>query len=470
MTAGLLFAIVTKVKKILFILTEFPPSIGGMQTHAAKISESFSRKGFQVKVYTYRCLKALEQCRIADSSFSFPVERKLSRVFHHYNLRLLSRAIRRFGPDLVYASTIFYGELSKLGVPVVSRSVGNDIMRPWIVYPFKAFSSLGNIPLVEQILVRLFEQFSSPSFLEALLLRSRTCAARRGAVLSSLIIANSHYTREKLIQSGVSGGAVRVLSGGVDFQNFSHPDWKQKAKNIRHTFGIPDNAFVLLTVSRMVDKKGIDFLVRVFETLKSKSKFSDRKLVLLAVGTGKRLNRFRRLAAQSAYSEDILFPGPVPNHEIAAVYSAGDIYIQPSFEYKNPANGLIDAETMGRSLLEAMAAGLPVLAANTGGIPSIVFDGHNGLLFEPLNESSLLDKVEQIANPQLRQSLRARGLELASTIFDWKQQVKVHQDFFAEIFRKDLKKVSVPKAIKSHRGMFPSKAKTVFPLPESGTS
>jgi phosphatidyl-myo-inositol dimannoside synthase len=86
----------------------------------------------------------------------------------------------------------------------------------------------------------------------------------------------------------------------------------------------------------------------------------------------------------------------------------------------HPRTGLRDVETMGRVLCEANAAGLPVIGSETGGIPSVVTHGYNGLLFEPGNAEALAQQMLFLANtPRAAERLGANGLERARREFDW---------------------------------------------------
>jgi glycosyltransferase involved in cell wall biosynthesis len=94
------------------------------------------------------------------------------------------------------------------------------------------------------------------------------------------------------------------------------------------------------------------------------------------------------------------FVGYLAGQDLAAAYASGDAFLFPS-----------STETLGLVLLEAMAAGCPVVGANRGGIPDIVSDGVNGCLYEPNQAGSLTAAVERLLGDasqraQLRQNAR----------------------------------------------------------------
>ncbi len=127
------------------VLTEFPPRIGGMQTHAVHLARDLWRKGYPIEVVTYKNLSRRDAAltQETDRRLPFPVHRSLSRIGYFRNLEILAPFCQRQRTDLIYCSTVFYGVLAeRAGIPVVARSAGNDVLRPWIIYPFRRLSRL----------------------------------------------------------------------------------------------------------------------------------------------------------------------------------------------------------------------------------------------------------------------------------------------------------------------------------------
>ena len=119
--------------RILLVLTEFPPRIGGMQTHGVHLVRHLAERGYPGVVLTHRPTRAdeLDRWRLVDAQMPLPVHRVLSRLSHWATLHRIEAFARAWKPDLIYCSTVFYGALRPaLDVPVLCRSVGNDVMRP----------------------------------------------------------------------------------------------------------------------------------------------------------------------------------------------------------------------------------------------------------------------------------------------------------------------------------------------------
>jgi len=408
-------------KKIVLILTEFPPAIGGMQTHAILLSRYFQKKGHEVEVFTYRAMDDLKETKISDNSFPFTINRKLTRISYFKNLEFLEEAIKKIKPDLIYSSTVFYGILQeKTKIPVICRSVGNDIMRPWIVYPFHIGKNIVSSFFVEKYLYKFFKKIYKPEFLEILFRKKRVELTLNAARSASKILANSCFTERLLFEAGVASEKVSQVVGGVDSAYFKK---NGAGAELRIKLGLPLNKKILLTACRLVDKKGVDFLIRSMAYLKD--------YLLLVVGDGRRMKRLKRLAQELCVNEQVVFIGAVSYQEMPEFYWASDIFVLASTVYQDKTTGLRDAETMGRVLCEANASGLSVIATNSGGIPSVIQHNHNGLLFPENDMQQFLGNINRIQNEKgLREHLVNNGLCAAKEKFDWEHILKTHEENF----------------------------------------
>jgi glycosyltransferase involved in cell wall biosynthesis len=125
--------------------------------------------------------------------------------------------------------------------------------------------------------------------------------------------------------------------------------------------------------------KGVDVLIKAFHLIKDE--FPEMRLML--VGYTENPHEFKTLAKEDPRIE-MLLPG-VPHHEALDIFSRCSLFVLPS-----------RTEAMGKVLLEAMASQKPVIGSNVDGIPSIINDGQNGLLFEPGNVEDLAEKIRMI--------------------------------------------------------------------------
>lgn len=398
-----------------------------MQTHAVNLIHHLTERGYPIEVITYQPAEESERRAVdsVDRRLPCPIHRTMSRVGYQHNLHKLEEDVRRFRPDLIYASTIFYGGIgSARSIPTIARSVGNDVERPWIVYPYAFGSHAASHPALEQRLYKAFRKLDYPERVEAVFRTKRRELMVRSARLHTRVLANSRYTLGLLEGIGMRPDQLEVVVGGVDHKRFSRI---QPRRALRSTWGIPEDRFLLVTVCRLVPKKGIDFLIRAMTSLQET--FPD--IHLLVVGTGRKGKKLRKQAQHSAARDRITFAGSLCHDAIDDAYSAADAFVLASRVHEDPRTGLRDAETMGRVLLEANSAGLPVIAARSGGIPSVIEHGRNGLLFTPDDLGSLATQLETLrSNAKLRESLVDEGRQLARDRFDWPVVVDRHEAVF----------------------------------------
>lgn len=413
------------------VLTEFPPRIGGMQAHADQLSRRLAASGCSVVVATYQPSDAEELTATThwDLSYPFPIRRCLSRISYFHNLRVLRQLADQFGPDLIYASTVFYGNLKAwMDVPVVARCVGNDVLRPWIAYPFECMSDVIAAPWLEPHLYRWFRDLTWPEWVEMLCRDRRRRILFESARKHDRILANSSFTADLLHAIGVDRTRVEVLPGGVDSAAFA-PPFVDKAK-LRQNLGVPQTAPVILTACRLVPKKGLSTLFRAFQALRTRH----RGAHLVVAGDGPHRASMQSLIGSMGLSDSIQLVGKVPHPAMPQWFWAADVFVLASREHVHAASGLRDVETMGRVLCEANAAGVPVVATRTGGVPCVVKDDHNGLLVPPDDPEALADAISRIeSDATLASRLRARGLEEARVRFDWSVLLRRHLQVFEQI-------------------------------------
>jgi glycosyltransferase involved in cell wall biosynthesis len=417
--------------RLALILTEFPPGVGGMQTHAESLAQALHDAGHATCVYTYRCddpALAAAACAF-DRRAGYPVRRVLSRIGFWANHRLLLRALRRSPVSVIYASNVYYGLLGEeLGVPVICRSVGNDVQRPWVAYPYRFLSGLVSHPALERTLHGWYRRCNAPEWLEGALRRQRLALMRRSARANRLVLANSEYTGGLLRDAGVADLQIRVLPGGVDTTRYV--PCQAARRLLRTQCDISEDAIVLLTVCRMVAKKGLDFLLAQVPALRQ----VEPRLRVLVVGDGKEWRRCLAQVAAAGLDGVVRLVGRVPQQDVPRCFAAADYFVLASRVTTHRISGLQDAETMGRVLCEANAAGVPVLASRSGGIPSVVSHEDNGLLFESDDATDFVAQFRRLhGNAALRQHLVRRGRERAESEFAWPHLVAAHQQCFDEV-------------------------------------
>lgn len=166
-------------------------------------------------------------------------------------------------------------------------------------------------------------------------------------------------------------GDLARLSPGVDPARFAAPPQRAAALALRERWGVPTDAPVVGCVARLVPRKGQDVLLDVWAQVRS----AHPTARLVVVGEGPLRRRLARRAARLPGAHVV---GPVAWEDLPAAYAALDVFAMP---VRTRLAGL-DVEGLGISLLEAQAAGLPVLAGRSGGAPETVTDPQLGTVVD----------------------------------------------------------------------------------------
>jgi glycosyltransferase involved in cell wall biosynthesis len=164
---------------------------------------------------------------------------------------------------------------------------------------------------------------------------------------------------------------VALWPPAVDSHLFS-PDRRTCAMRCRMSGHHPESP-LLLTVSRLASEKNVSFLTEILDRV------PEARLAIVGGGP-QREELERRFARCKAH-----FIGYLQGEELAAAYASADVFVYAS-----------ETETMGNVILEAMSAGLPVVAADAGGVSGLVDHGVNGFLFTPRHAHQAADYVRQI--------------------------------------------------------------------------
>jgi starch synthase len=196
-------------------------------------------------------------------------------------------------------------------------------------------------------------------------------------------------------------GPIHVVPNGVDPDEFRPiPDLRART---RHDLGFEDGHIVVGFTGRLHSNKGVELLVRAFESAGS----AEPELRLLLVGPGPLCAVLE--SSESARQGRIRLLQAQPYDRVAGLLNAMDLFAFPSAR-----------EAFGISLLEAMACGLPSIAMGRLGVLDLAMDGVTGLLAH--NEASFAAGLRRLASDaSLRQEMGRKARERAATMFAWQR-------------------------------------------------
>jgi phosphatidylinositol alpha-1,6-mannosyltransferase len=219
---------------------------------------------------------------------------------------------------------------------------------------------------------------------------------------ASAVVAVSEFTRRALIeQMGVPAERIALIVNGVDSERFQ-PGPKSEALLAR--YGLTGKQ-VLLTVGRLVERKGIDTTIRALPRILERC--PDARYLI--VGTGDYRTELEALVAAQGVQEQVIFAGRVPYDELVAHYQLCDLFVMPNRELANH-----DTEGFGLVFLEANACAKAVVAGRAGGVVEAVRHGETGLNVDGDDVGAVADAITELLEDDARRSaMGERGLEIA---------------------------------------------------------
>lgn len=199
---------------------------------------------------------------------------------------------------------------------------------------------------------------------------------------ASGVIAVSRFTRRELAHLGIEPRRVTIVHPGIEQARFANPPPAPTLEPLR-------DRWVLLTVARLVWRKGQDTVIRALPRIAERVP----EVHYLVVGSGPNEEGLRALAADLGVADRVTFAGRVSDEELPAYYHACDAFIMPT----RPSDDGSEVEGFGIVYLEAGAAGKPVIGGRAGGVADAVLDGETGLLVDPLDVEAVAGAVLRLA-------------------------------------------------------------------------
>lgn len=216
----------------------------------------------------------------------------------------------------------------------------------------------------------------------------------------------------------VPASRVTVIPNGVDVNGITVA--AEHRAEMRQRMGIADDATAILILASLVRRKGQRHMLDALATPLLRG--YGRSLRLILSGEGPTREMLQRQSALLGLEEQVIFTGRIPHDEVPALLSAADIVALPA-----------EDEGMPLSLLEAMAAGHPVVASRVGAIPEIVEDGVSGLLVAPGSSDALARAIDElIRNPQTAKRLGDAGHNQVCAQYDQRTMVSAYERVLRE--------------------------------------
>ncbi len=360
------------------ILHVIRPAEGGMKGHLVTLVRGLQEKGYQVEAACPgNSVLARDLAELDIPVFNIDLVGPLNLTHDLICIKQLREIFLTNQYDIIH----FHGSKAGLVGRIASILAGckNTVLT---VHNFIIYRE---VPTAKKIIYRYGEK-----------LLSRVTAK---------IITVSKALRDDLIDNyQIAPEKITAIYNGIDLSRYRQsPD----STAARAKYGIPAEAVVVGTVARMAPQKGLNYLIEAIPGIKTRVSQMSREADILFVlaGDGPLRPELQKLTGQLGIGGTVLFPGFV--EDIGELFACLDIFVVPSI-----------AEGLSITTMEAMAAGLPVIASRAGGLPELVRDGETGLLVEPRDPEGLAEAVARlISDPETRTRFGTNGRHLAGQEF-----------------------------------------------------
>lgn len=404
--------------KILFVVQNYYPSVGGTQIFFQNLAERcVADYGDEVTVFTTNSnyspdkkqftkiepanevINHVKVYRFSFYRFHLPLFKLIMRVskklfnkapgiIFRYIVGpwspLLMRAIKKTDADVIFAGTSNY---LYMRYPLYRNELSNP----------KPFAFQGAFHFSENKL-------------------HVTSSVLNSIKASDYFLANTEYEKEKLVELGVN--AEKIVTGGssIDMELFENGN----ENNLREKLKITSNDILVGYIGRIESTKSIDVLLKAFDEC---CKLNKNIYLVIAGYENPQYSGQLKLIREKcsvAAQEHMHFLFNISVEEKINAYHALDIFVLPSVN-----------ESFGMVFLEAWDCKKPVVGAAIGAIKSVVTDGEDGVLAQPGNENDLAEKILLLANDKLkRESMGLSGYNKTKENYTWQIVTKKYRDTF----------------------------------------
>ncbi len=328
--------------KVLNVITD--TNIGGAGRILVHYLKSFDREKFDVYVAVPEGSLLIPEIKAAgydvietrygkDESFELPAVRELYGI------------IKRLSPDIVHTHSSLSARIAAYlaGVKsrIYTRHCAYDLPRSATSFPKKQISGLIN------------------------------------NTLSTKIVAVAPAAAKNLTDTGVDPDKITVIMNGVEPVRTATDG---EISEIREKYGLSETDFVCSICARLEDVKGHEYLIKAAKIIAEETK----DIKFLIVGTGSIEDKLRALVDELGVGDTVKLTGFMS--DTAPVLGASNIALNCSW----------GTEASSLAIAEAMSLGIPTVASDFGGNPSVIADGVNGILYEKKNEKALADAVLRV--------------------------------------------------------------------------
>ncbi len=382
-----------KSRKILIFSTSYLPHIGGAELAIKGITDQID--DYEFDLITARC------------DVNLPVWEKLGNVsvfrvgngnrFDKFFLpvRGLKKAVKLHKEknyDLTFASMASYGGLT-------ARRLKNLFPEMPMLLNLQEGRDFGHLNLLKSYFFRRVVQSAD------------------------VTVSISEHLKQVAIKNGFRENKISIIPNGVDTANFSQDFSYGELSELSDRLGVKPDEKVIVTASRLTHKNAIDDLIRALAVLTLQDTVNKYKLVIAGDGNDKK--KLVELIHNLNIEDKVVFVGSISNHHLPKYLRIADVFVRPS-----------RSEGLGSAFLEAMAAGIPVIATPVGGIPDFLKDGETGLFCKVGDPQSIAQQIKVMTSDVgLHNHIVKQAYRMVVKNYDWRRIAASYKEVFESLIK-----------------------------------
>lgn len=366
--------------KILIVADTYPPHVNGAALATYRQAVALKKRGHQVYVIApsttmkndYTVEDGIGIFRIRSVMIQKPQEFRVSPQLLVYR-RAIRKILRIVEPDIVHINNPAFLAMAvvpsaqKMHIPTLATS---HFMPENIMHYLRMPHIIGDV--LNSIIWKQYAGFYSKL---------------------DYVISPTQTAADLLLKNNLKTDLV-VISNGIDLKKYKPKLTSEQAKK---KFDLPLTKPAILFVGRLDKEKNINVLLDATARIAKKYDFH-----VVIAGKGKELEPLMDQAQELELTPRVTFTGFVSDEDLKVLYNAADIFVMPGV-----------AELQSLVTMEAMATGLPVIAADAVALPHLVKNDVNGFLFTPGDDKDLAKKLEKLlSEPKLRKQMGEQSLKL----------------------------------------------------------
>lgn len=366
---------------ILMVNNRYYPALGGSETLIKRLSEALVDKGHQVTVLATDFVHAHGDEKVtgrSDELNGVKVIRvgavRLGRDPFTFSTKMggwIAAHANEF--DIIHTFT--YGYHTSFG-PVLAKAFGY-IKKPIVFSPHYAPSQ------------------TVPSWVSALFDMSLGELTVRAA--DHIVLLTGKYT-DFFVKHGAKGEVISVIPPIVP----PIPSATNEEKmNMRKKFNIPEGKRIVLSLGRVVEYKGIQFLIDAAKQLINQGEWKELNAHVVVSGEGEYRVELERKTAAAGLRDEVTFSGMVSEKEKEVLYRDAAVFSLLSYS----------GESFGIVLAEAMSCGTPLLGSDRGAVPYVLKDGRNGFIVDPFRTDEVAEALKKLLQPDIAEKFQQNNRE-----------------------------------------------------------